>query len=73
MPIYEYRCLQCDNEFESLVTVAEAHNTSCPSCGAANPRRLMSVIAGMHGRSDSWGEGMTSAPTCGSGACDNCS
>lgn len=33
MPIYEYRCLKCDREFESIQRVDERDNgVECPSC-----------------------------------------
>ncbi|MGQ0678287.1 MAG: FmdB family zinc ribbon protein [Actinomycetota bacterium] len=72
MPIYEYRCRECELQFESLVSVSRAEHTACPSCGAAQPRRLMSVIAGMGGRS-AGGSAMPSGPVCGAGACERCS
>ena len=36
MPIYEYRCENCKNEFEELVSFSEREhpvNDPCPSCG----------------------------------------
>lgn len=75
MPIYEYLCTECDREFETLVSAAKAEQTSCPACGAAHPRRLMSVIAGMAGRSSSGSMAgpVPSGPACGAGACARCS
>lgn len=43
MPIYEYRCLACDAEFEALVRGAEA--AACPSCGATTLERLLTAFA----------------------------
>ncbi|MEX2587159.1 MAG: zinc ribbon domain-containing protein [Actinomycetota bacterium] len=67
MPIYEYRCKDCTTEFESIVTSANVNSTTCPCCGAAEPKRLMSVIGGMGGGVD------PSPPVCGGGACERCS
>jgi len=43
MPIYEYACHQCGNEFEALVrsdTVPE-----CPSCHSRELKKMLSVFA----------------------------
>jgi putative FmdB family regulatory protein len=43
MPIYEYVCKQCENEFEALVrssTIPE-----CPSCHSTNLEKMLSVFA----------------------------
>jgi putative FmdB family regulatory protein len=43
MPIYEYVCRQCANEFEALVrsdTVVE-----CPSCHSTELKKMLSVFA----------------------------
>ena len=43
MPIYEYACHQCGNEFEALVrsdTVPE-----CPSCHSLELKKRLSVFA----------------------------
>jgi putative FmdB family regulatory protein len=33
MPIYEYSCASCDNEFEVLVRGSE--KPACPDCGSS--------------------------------------
>jgi putative FmdB family regulatory protein len=48
MPIYEYTCDQCGKTFEKLIRrIAEAakNTPSCPSCGCAETRRVMSAFA----------------------------
>jgi putative FmdB family regulatory protein len=43
MPLFEFRCRDCDREFELLVrsgTVPE-----CPSCGSGSLERLLSMFA----------------------------
>jgi putative FmdB family regulatory protein len=67
MPLYEYECTSCDKRFDRLVSAAEADSAVCPRCGAAEVRRLISVIAGMTGRAEA------PAPECGRGACGACS
>lgn len=67
MPLYEYECGACGARFERLVSIAAADGASCPHCGAAQVRRLLSVIAGVTGRAEA------PAATCGGGACAHCS
>ncbi len=45
MPIYEFECEQCGRRFEELLASSEDPAPACPSCGAARPRRLVSVIS----------------------------
>jgi putative FmdB family regulatory protein len=45
MPIYEYRCLECDVEFEELVSASATSAPPCPSCGAEGAKRLFSMFA----------------------------
>ena len=44
MPIYEYRCEECDQAFEKLVR-AFRDETTCPDCGSAKVERLLSTFA----------------------------
>ena len=43
MPIYEYRCRGCGHAFEALVRTADT--PACPSCGAGDLERLVSLFA----------------------------
>ena len=43
MPIYEYKCQACSREFELLVRPGTA--LACPSCGADQLERLISLPA----------------------------
>jgi len=43
MPIYEYSCRECGNEFECLVRGNEA--PKCPACGKTDLMRKFSVPA----------------------------
>jgi putative FmdB family regulatory protein len=43
MPIYEYRCKQCEREFEKYVPGA-ATAVACPSCASAEVMRKLSVF-----------------------------
>ena len=42
MPIFEYRCTECDHGFEHLVRMASAA-PRCPSCGSREVERQLSL------------------------------
>jgi putative FmdB family regulatory protein len=41
MPIYEYRCRECDTTFEALVRKDTA--AACPDCGSLSVDKLISA------------------------------
>lgn len=43
MPLFEYRCLSCESEFELLIRGSAV--PVCPSCGATNLERMLSMFA----------------------------
>jgi putative FmdB family regulatory protein len=43
MPIYEYRCKDCGNEFEALVRKSDV--PACPGCSGTELERLLSLPA----------------------------
>jgi putative FmdB family regulatory protein len=43
MPLYEFRCRDCDSEFELLVR--SGVDPRCPSCGSGSLERLLSMFA----------------------------
>jgi putative FmdB family regulatory protein len=46
MPLYEYRCEACAEEFEVLQPIgADGSELECPECGAPRPSKLMSTFA----------------------------
>lgn len=32
MPLYDYRCKECKNEFEKVRKIKDRHDVSCPKC-----------------------------------------
>ena len=44
MPIYDYRCTQCDHEFELLI-LRTSPVPACPSCDSQNIEQLLSGFA----------------------------
>ena len=57
MPIYEYRCSDCERKvsifFRSIASAADPH---CPRCGGTNLERLVSRVNVIHGsgRDSGW-------------------
>jgi putative FmdB family regulatory protein len=46
MPVYEYRCSQCNRKFSVLVGMtAEKDDDKCPHCGHESATRLVSRFA----------------------------
>jgi len=64
MPIYEYHCNECNNEFEKLMGFSDPQSNApeCPVCNSTNTRKRLSTIAAFNNN----GAGYSSAPTCGS-------
>jgi len=44
MPIYEYICSDCDQQFEKLVFKTK-EKIACPQCGGQRNKMLLSVVA----------------------------
>lgn len=41
MPIYEYKCIKCENEFEELLSIDKYSPIRvCPECNAPSTRKL---------------------------------
>jgi putative FmdB family regulatory protein len=46
MPIYEYRCRECDHQFEILQRLGEgADDLACPRCDRHELEKLFSTFA----------------------------
>jgi len=48
MPVYEYRCLDCEAKFETLVR--GEGGVSCPRCGSTALEKLLSASVMLSGR-----------------------
>lgn len=33
MPLYDYRCTECDHRFEQLRSISQKDEATCPKCG----------------------------------------
>ncbi len=46
MPIYEYQCCNCSNQFEMIHGASDKDlKVVCPKCGATNPQRVISTFS----------------------------
>jgi putative FmdB family regulatory protein len=45
MPLYEFRCRACREEFEALVRPHDDESPRCPACGGADLDQLLSSFA----------------------------
>ncbi|HDP99679.1 MAG TPA: zinc ribbon domain-containing protein [bacterium] len=74
MPIYEYRCLNCDSSFEELIlTSRHEQEVVCPGCQSAQISKMVSVFGfkSSSGLVDQGG-GKQSCTSCSSKNCSNC-
>ena len=45
MPIYEYRCGECGEQFEKLVRMGDGDSDiACPRCGSKKARKSLSLF-----------------------------
>jgi putative FmdB family regulatory protein len=80
MPIYEYRCTNCDRSFEAFMRPGDA-SAQCPHCNSSKLTREMSTFASRASNGDSTAaaasaiansgtsNGFTGGGGCGSGSC----
>ncbi|WP_022850202.1 FmdB family zinc ribbon protein [Limisalsivibrio acetivorans] len=59
MPIYEYKCKKCENEFSKLVFSSTAE-VKCPKCESEEVEKLISAVSSFSPGSDSSGGGCSS-------------
>ncbi|MFZ5647085.1 MAG: FmdB family zinc ribbon protein [Bacillota bacterium] len=43
MPIYEYKCNNCNNTFEKLILSGQGEDLTCPNCGGKELKKLISA------------------------------
>lgn len=64
MPMYEYKCHDCDEVFERLLSQsAPREGVTCPTCGSQRTKRMFSAFA--------WGKGSRGSGSTKTG--DSCS
>ena len=55
MPIYEYRCADCDHQLEVVQKLSEEPIVSCPECKKDSLKKIISA-AGFRLKGDGWYE-----------------
>jgi putative FmdB family regulatory protein len=71
MPIYEYRCSKCKEEFEALV-FGSREKVACPQCKGDKVERLMSACGFRSGGSFTPSSGSSGCSGCSSTNCSTC-
>jgi putative FmdB family regulatory protein len=69
MPIYEYKCTQCNEEFEMLVFGNK--NVDCPKCMSPEVKKKLSVF-GMSGVEKPFAGSSSGCTSCSKGTCGSC-
>ena len=64
MPIYEYRCLECGNTFEKIVSM-NTKTMKCERCRSTRVEKLHSAFAVQTARSQSFEPASGGCSTCG--------
>jgi putative FmdB family regulatory protein len=79
MPLYEYRCSDCQTSFEKLRPMRDADKPSdCPKCHGQANKRLISAFAAVSRGSDGSSRMVASSHasggcgSCGGGSCASC-
>jgi putative FmdB family regulatory protein len=65
MPIYEYICDDCKNEFEKIV-INKQQEIACPKCASKKATIQLSVFATANGGTNGWPSSSSSG---GGGSC----
>lgn len=66
MPLYEYICEECSNEFEKMMRFDQADQKPvCPGCQSANTRKKLSVFSSKG--TGAFSMGNSSSSSCSSG------
>jgi putative FmdB family regulatory protein len=59
MPLYEYRCSKCNEEFEELVAVGSDETPPCPKCSSTDTHKKISLFGGIGGAASCGSSGFT--------------
>ncbi|MFZ7111634.1 MAG: FmdB family zinc ribbon protein [Desulfatiglandales bacterium] len=71
MPIYEYRCTECNSEFECLV-IGGKDEVTCPDCRGDKVERMMSACSFKSNGHYSSSASSSGCSGCTGGSCASC-
>ena len=73
MPLYEYRCSDCETRFDALRAMADADAPiACPKCEGENTRRAISLFSAIGGEGVIAGAGSSCGSCTPSASCATC-
>jgi putative FmdB family regulatory protein len=73
MPIYEYVCLDCKQEFELIRPMNQSDQPPvCESCGGENVKRKLALFYAKSGGHSVSGSSAPSCSGCAGGNCSSC-
>jgi putative FmdB family regulatory protein len=73
MPIYEFRCADCDQQFEALCKMgSNGRGLRCPHCRGRHLERLVSGFVSRAGSKSEGAAASSSCSTCSSRSCSTC-
>jgi len=73
MPLYEYKCLDCETRFDALRAMGDADALiPCPQCGSESPRRMISLFSAVGSGGVIAGAGSSCASCTPSASCATC-
>lgn len=71
MPIFEYHCLNCGEDFEELV-LNSSQEVKCPKCSQTNLEKLLSACAYKSGNKFVSSTESSACTSCSSRTCSTC-
>ncbi len=74
MPLYEYKCTECDTRFDALRSISDADTLiACPKCGSEKTGRMISLFSAIGDQGVIAGAGSSCGSCTPSASCATCS
>ncbi len=74
MPFYEYRCTDCQNQFELMRSITQRDmSAECPDCGSEQSSRTITVPMAFSMSADGTVSAMAGSSPCGGCVATSCS